>query len=380
MQISLKELKVAGLDSVTNVKALDVIGPQTIQNAMSWRRLALELTISVNSSGREVSRRSLQDTSEITFAFELKDVEASLALLMALDINLLGSLELGSVLEIKNILPCVLSAAKAASLTETRVSVGSIQALSVTGFRSNELSEVSAESSRIMMNKYGDLVVSSLPGLFDVSLRSMANNLIDHYMNLPSATACPSRSLDNVEDAFVDFRDLLLSESVALNLGGAGNSKYGDLFRTAMGFLNEVLFKADPTDGMSSLNDILVEPLTRGQSNISGAIEFPNDLLNQAKRVQVGGLDAGIQLRAWEARVENLDTVGAPLSLLYPVMNEAHHLNNSATIGAGDEPVKVALRFLMALSGGGKFHFLESLYLFLNALFKSLTLVSFHFR
>ena len=355
MQVGLRELRVAGLDSVTNIQALDAIGSQTVQNVIGWRRLALELTISVNPAEQDTARRGLQDATEITVALELKDVEASLAMLLALDVNLLGSVGLGSILEIKNILPCILSAAQAASLTETSISVGSIQDLSVTGFRSDELSEVSAESSKVMMSKYGDLVASSLPGLFDVSVRAMANNVVNHYMSLDSSTACPMRSFDAVEEAFIDFRDLLLPASISSALGGAGNSKYGDLFRIAKGFLNEMLFEGDSVDGTSSINEILVEPLTRDQSNISGTILFSDDLLNQAKRVQVGGLDASIQLRAWEARVENLNTVGAPLSLLEPVMNESNHLNNSLTVGVDDKPVKLALRFLMALTGGGKF-------------------------
>ena len=77
-------------------------------------------------------------------------------------------------------------------------------------------------------------------------------------------------------------------------------------------------------------------------------------VFDQATRVEVGGLDARIQLRAFGARIENLDTFGAPLSLLHPMMNEPHQLNNTATFGAGDRPLRLAVRFLFALSGDGE--------------------------
>jgi hypothetical protein len=58
-------------------------------------------------------------------------------------------------LEIKNILPCIISAARAANLTQLQVSVGSIKEFSIDGFRSSELSAAAAESSRIVLEKYG---------------------------------------------------------------------------------------------------------------------------------------------------------------------------------------------------------------------------------
>jgi hypothetical protein len=70
--------------------------------------------------------------------------------------------------------------------------------------------------------------------------------------------------------------------------------------------------------------------------------------------VVVGGLDANIQLRASDARVENLNTIGSPLELLEAIMNEPHQLNNTVTFGVADRPVRLAVRFLLSLMGDGK--------------------------
>jgi hypothetical protein len=355
MQIGLKSVTIGGLDTVTTLNALDIVGPQTLLNKVRWRRLSFEVIITIGRSEGTGSRRFLETGQEITVAFELKDVDASLGMLMALDLDRMGSLALSSIMEIRNIVPCILSAARAASITEMMVSVGSFQGLSVTGFKSDEVSQASSESSRMIMEQYGDLFAGSIPGFFDVTLRSMANNWIDYYMNQQPNMVCPSKAFESTTAGFVDLRELLLSETMSRAVGGSGTSTYGDLFRTVVGILNDLVFKVDPIDGSSDVNDIVIAPLTKAQSNVTGVVEFPVDLFDQAKRVEVGSSDARIQVRAWGARIENLDTFGAPLSLFRPMMNEPYQLNNTATFGAGDRPLRLAFRFLIALSGYGEY-------------------------
>jgi hypothetical protein len=56
------------------------------------------------------------------------------------------------------------------------------------------------------------------------------------------------------------------------------------------------------------LNDMLVEPFR--------SVVLEGDLFSGATKVQVGGLDANIELQASDAQVDNLDTVGSLLALL----------------------------------------------------------------
>jgi hypothetical protein len=357
MEVALKHIRVVGLDSISSFSVLDAIGPQTLRNELKWETLGVQIVVSLmGSDGTSASGRSLKTKEDITLSLELADIDVSLALLMAMDLDLLGSLQMKSMLEIKNILPCFLSTARAASLTELLVSVGSIKEFSIEGFQSAELGAAASESSRIILEKYGDTILCSMPGFFNLTVRALLNNWMSYYMGEWSDVACPTSAFEESTSAsnFLDFRDLFLSTAQARLLGGSGLSRYGDLFRTALGFVQDLVFKVNESTGLSAVNDVLVGPLTRSQSKSTGRLVIPGDLFSGGTRVQVGGLAANIQLRASDAQVDNLDTVGSPLALLEAVMDEPHALNNTATFGVGDRPLRFAVRFLISLIGDGK--------------------------
>jgi hypothetical protein len=355
MQISLKHLRLTGLDTFSNLNILDVIGPQTLQNVWKWKKLGVEVVFSLMSTETDIgSGRSLKSMEDITLSLEFGDIDVSLALLLALDVDLLGELKLESMLEIANILPCILTAAHTAKLSEFQVLAGSIKKLAISGFRSEELNSAATESSRVMLEKYGQKIVTSMPGFFDMTIRALINNLMDYYMGDGSSIVCPKSSFETALSGFVDFRDLLLLSETARTIGGTGLSQYGNLFRTAFSFVRDLVFKIDSSTGLSAVNDLIVAPLTESQSNSTGSLVFPGDIFNGGSRVVVGGLDANIQLRASDARVENLNTIGSPLELLEAIMNEPHQLNNTVTFGVADRPVRLAVRFLLSLMGDGK--------------------------
>jgi hypothetical protein len=89
-------------------------------------------------------------------------------------------------------------------------------------------------------------------------------------------------------------------------------------------------------------------------SGTDGTFLFEGELLNTGKRVQVGGLDAQVELKAYDARIENLNSVGAPFFLVDPVLNEPHLLNNTATFGVGSNPLRLGIKFMFALLADGK--------------------------
>jgi hypothetical protein len=351
MMVSLKKVRITGLDTISSFDALDAIGPQTLQNQFKWRKLGVELVVTIVAS--DSIGRSLETAEDITVSLELSDVDVSVALLLALDLDLLGSLQMGSILEISHILPCFLSAARKANLTELKLSVGSIDSFSVDGFRTAEIQSALSEATRVILEDYGDTILSSLPAFFDVTVREAMNNWISFYMGDQSNVACPVSAFEKIKSAFVDFRDLFLAEDVSQALGGSGTSPYGDLFRGVLDIVKDLVLKIDPITAFSAINDIFVGPFTRSQSTETGSIVFPGDLFNQVARVSVGGLDANIKLIASDARIDNLDTIRAPLSLLDAVMNAPYELNNTATLGTSERPLRFATRFLISLTGDG---------------------------
>lgn len=352
-EMSLKNVRILGLDSIDELEVLDAVAPQTLMNKLRFKTLSLEAVLSLVGNDNLAASTKVQE--DISVSIELSDVDISLALLLAMDLDLLGSIQLSSILEIRNLIPCMLSAAKDAKLTELEVNVGGIVSLTVNGYRSDELNQAAANGSRLLLETYREKIVASMPGFFDLTVRALVNNWMQYMMGEWSAVACPSEKFELSRVlSFIDLRDLFLPASESKALGGEGRSPYGDLFQTVVGFIQDVVFRIDETTGLSSLNEIFIDPWTRGQSNISGILSYPGELLQSDTRLKVGGLDTNIALRASDARVSNLDSIGAPLKLL-EVVKVPHHLNNTVTLGLGEKPVQIALRLLLALSGDGEY-------------------------
>ena len=165
---------------------------------------------------------------------------------------------------------------------------------------------------------------------------------------------CKYSSSDKINGSrFVDLRDLLWTTTLASRLGGTGLSQYGDMFRTAMGFVRDV-FKIDETTGLSGFNGAVVAPLTESKDNEPGTMHYSGDLLKGEKRIQVGALDTNVEFRAYGAKVENLNTVGAPLELFGGIVGESYMLNNTITAGVGRNPLRFSSKLLLSLEGDGE--------------------------
>jgi len=351
VQISLKRIRVLGLDTASNLNLLDAIGAQTLQNVWKWNKLGFEVEFSLLSAGSGVSPagRALKSMEHITLSIDFGDIDVSLALLLALDLDLLGDLKLHSMLEIEKILPCILTAAHAAEFSEFQVLAGSIKKFGITGFKSEELNNAAAESSRVILEKYGQKIISSMPGVFDMTVRALLNNMMKYHIGGDSSIACPAPSAK--PSGFVDFRDLFLIAEKARQFGGSGLSQYGNLFSTALDIVQDFIFRVDKSTRLSAINDIVVAPITEAQSNSSGSFVFEGDIFSGNSRFEVGGFNANIQLRASDVHIDNLDTIGSPLELFQAVKDVPHSLNNMMTFGTENRPVRISMRFLLSLMG-----------------------------
>ena len=237
-------------------------------------------------------------------------------------------------------------------MTEISVTVGGIDFLSFEGFLSEQADTDISNLSGSIFEEYGDSMVAAIPGIFNVTVRGLINNWIDHYVSLDESTACPELEFEPSESGFVGFPDLLLSPARALALGGTGKAQYGNILQVLYGLLDSQILKIDEKDDTSAINDNLIAPLTRGVSGEAGTITYDGNLLDTGTSLSVGGLEADVEFKAYNARINHMDSLGAPLALLDPVLNQPHILNNTASFGLGSNPLRVGISILIAILGG----------------------------
>ena len=355
--VTLDSVKVFGLDTFTRFDALVDIGNYTLQNNFSWSYISMVLDVTIDMKPSSDPDAIIQGSSDkgivekVKISFGVDELDAVVSVLLAIDQEALGSLELGSILNMSNLLPCFLSTAYAVEMSELSVSIGNIREPTLDGFVSAGIDHIVTQSVEAVFLMYEQILLKATPNFFQTTFRDLVNKqLLDKNVS----TSCPEFELEPSQSGFIQFPDMLLSREEAIALGGTGESQYGDLFRRLYSLLKEQILQIDETDGTSSINDLMIAPLTRRVTGTDGTLLFNGDLLNTGKRVQIGGLDAQVELKAYDARIENLNTVGAPLSLLDPILSEPYLLNNSATFGVGSNPLRLGIKFMFALLSDGK--------------------------
>jgi hypothetical protein len=344
VKIEILSLTFGGLDSFTRFSIWDVIAPQTIQNKVNLD--GLTITLEMRATDTETTR-TLQTFS---LSVSLDKIQAEIPVFLALNQQKLESLPIGSLLQTENILSCLLSAVESVQVTQMNVSFDAFNKPKIEGLLPDSHASVQEFTDQLLVS-YGDMIKNALPILIDGTLRKLLNKLAEAYLK---TNECTESSVETLMTGFIDFRDLFLPAETARTMGASGSSPYGNLFRTIFDYVQDLVTAVDSTTGLLAVNDAIISRLTDAHSGSSTSLLFPGDLFSGGSRVKVGGLDANIKLRASDARIDNLDTLGSPLTFLAPVMDQAHELNNTATFGAADRPLRFAVRLLFSLIGDGK--------------------------
>lgn len=339
-QLRLNSVWASGLDTFSQFDVLQAVAPQLLQNKIKLERLSVEVDVSIVSGSNE---------QRVIIAFGAEDVEASLPIYAAINSKALDAFELGSFLEISNMLSCIFTAVENISIPSVELSVGSVTNVSVQGLKP-ATSRAFAQSMSMIQNLF-DIGIN---GMLNPVLRGVLNGVVSSWQKNAACqnviTRASSSRRMNEFSHYIDFRDLLLPEQESLQYGGTGQSPYGDLFRTVLGFVDDLILRVDPETKLSKVNEILIAPLTKAFSNQTGSIVIPGALVDVENRINVGGLDATFRFRASEARIDSLDTLRDPIALLTPVNNERYLLNNTAHMGIpGDRPLSASVRILLGL-------------------------------
>eukprot|EP00940_MAST-03C_sp_MAST-3C-sp2_P000408 g408.t1 len=352
--ITMTAVRVGGLDSFTKFEPLVAIGRATLSNAIALRRITIEIDLkidmkpSTHSSSVIVNPSTPHQIEHVTLRTALDNVELNLAILLALDQTKIDATQLGALLRTDQIAPCALATVLDAQITQMTLSVGDIEAPSMTGFISVGIDRVVNSVVSAAFEMYEGAALRALPSLFDTTLRDSVNSMLSDYLKDPANVACATPDLDAIESAHgrtIDFQKLFYDTSVENAV-----APYGDVLAIAKSMIDDQLVNVDESNGSPRINGIIGQA-TEAQSNVSGTLLFPGALTS----VKSDSLDFGplreVELSASNARIENLDTVGSPFHILKPT--SSHVLENSVALGKMPRPLTAAVRLVVALGGNG---------------------------
>jgi len=366
--ITLEEVRINGLDSMTKFEPFIVFGDYTLRNEFSWNSLNMEINVllDMQPSSLEEAVLKLDADSEqagiveqITIKISAEKVDVLASFLALIDVEALGGLTIGSLLSLTNtedyswLLSCLMSALQEFQFVELEISAQQIYAPTLEGFIDDGLDRILSELAEISFEIYHDVLLKDiLPIMIRNPVKESLNTLIAKILegSRNESDACPKYDelTDDDDEHFVDFREFFGSQ-----LTTTSNNEYGKLPSMLVDMINKELLENNSTTGMPKINEVLIDPLTEGQSGLQGTLRFGGDgenVFDIEKRIAVGGFDANVRLSASDVKIENLDTVVAPLILLEAVPTEPHYLNNSITVGVEDRPMRLAGIFSFAIT------------------------------
>ena len=348
LQVELHKLRLDGMDTFKRFDVGVPVANQTFANDVELSTLAFELDFSL---------RSGDDSRRTQLEFQFDDVFASIPLFAAVDFDLLKKIQIGSLLRTADLIPCLLSSVYGFSFPSMVVSVGKIHMPAMRGMMPDTSASL-ASLVETLFKQYGTAMQESLPSVMNNGVRPLVNSFINYFVT-GSGQGCPNSLLDLASvgtglmqvagPPFVDFRDFLLLEDKSKELGGRGDSRYGDLLTYVWGLIEGEFLTVD-SNGNSPINSDVI-----GAFADDGELFFPGELFSTDFELSLGSIPTGITLRASNARVQNLDTVGNPFSLLDPVINQPSVLNNTATIGV-ERPLRAHVNLFVDINSKGKRH------------------------
>ncbi len=359
--IELDRVKVYGLDTIDSFDSLEGAGKYTMLNHFSWQFLsvALDFTITMKPSSEENSIIDVpgglveEVVEKMTISAGINDVDVDFHILLAVDKEKVGGMELGSITDLSNVLPCVLDTIYEVEVAGFVVNSTGIDLPTLSGFVSTGIDKVMTNAASAVFNMYEASLIKVLPSIFQTSIRTALNDLLKKYI----ATAdknCPKKEFPS-NKTFVNFGDLLLTQEEAVKVGGSGMSQYGHVFRDAMALLQDEILSIYLSDGRSYLNELIVSKITEKQSSIPGCLRFPNEY-GTGFKLELGEFVANMEFKLSNATIRNIDTISAPLNLLEPISPQA--LNNTLAIGVVNNPLQGSVVLAFGLNDGRKFLFL----------------------
>lgn len=288
----------------------------------------------------------IEENFSVTVA--LKDINIDFSVMLALNTETLGNMELGPLLSTETITQCLMAAAEHMSFTELSISVLNVVPPTLTGFLDTGIDKIISKGAAALFDMYESVLLKAMPNFFQSFVRERLNKFVKNSLQL--LTVCTE---SHTLSGLLDFRDLLLSPEVALTQGGSGRSPYGNVVNFLWDLVQEQLFTADDS-GLLAMNGMLVRPLTKAQSGEEGLLSFNQTLVNLEKEVNMDIWKAfadNLRLGISNLRIAGLDTFSEPFYLIKPSSESGHVLQNHIHIGNENKSLDVAFQFDIEVGG-----------------------------
>ena len=349
--LKLKQLKIVGLDTFTHFEPFTRVGNFTLQNAASWESLSLEAVLEMEIKASPLEDGIIRDAErvepyyeEMTVSIGVDDLVTGISVMVAFDPMKTAGVQVGSVLDLMSMLPCMAASLHDFALAGLTVSIGNIHLPTIEGLVSKGVDRVLIDAVELGFYMFNGPLLEAIPSFFETFVRDMVNDMFKQIQ-------CPEFILPE-EDSMVDLRDLILSPGEAEAAGALGEAQYGDLTHTFYG-IGQNLWQEVNSDGTLGLNELLISPLTEATSDESGLLRFPDKLYNFTTegydQVEFKTLVTRFEFAFYDLRVDNLDTVVHPMAIFQPV---DHPYITQSTVNMGpleDRHLNVSINMLMAL-------------------------------
>ncbi len=363
--ITLDEVKLYGLDSFEHFDPLNAAGKYTLGNTFSWENLKAEFVLSLvmkpstKSDSLVVVGSSHEVRESITVSMAIHDINVDFYYLFGIDQNELGKVQLGSLMDVSSMLPCLVLPMYSNMVTGLSATVMDMDPPTLSGFISSGIDRIISKAADAAYIMYEATLKRSMPNFFELTVRDIANqaisNLVDSVHNTMTCPRYEERPQD--VDRILHFGDLLLPKDDAILIGGSGMEPYGTLARDIVSFLQTEVQAVNPLTNDLYINEGFLQSITSQSSGIPGTIGFPSDVFSFGSNFTVGQLIGSFELKLSDIQISNIHSFRLPLQILVPTSRSL--LKNKVVVGSSGKPLSAASQLTFAFSDQGE---LESIW------------------
>ncbi len=350
--IELTHVRLIGLDTFNTFDSLERAGNHTLFNHFSWAHLDVEMdfNLTIKPSSRDDSIINPGETVEeqMTITVGIDEIDVDFHLLLAIDKHKVGTMQLGSLFNASNIVPCILDTMHHVEIAGFVVDAKAIDVPTLSGFISPGIDKIMTNTADAVFNMYEPVLVKAIPNIFQLTVTKVLNELIQTSFS-GIDPSCPITNFPS-NKTFINFGDLLLSEEESMVVGGTGTTPYGHIIRDIMNLVKEEFLKFE-SDGRSILNEMVISKLTEKQSGTPGTISIPDEF-GAAMILELGEFVADLEFKVSNTTINNIDSIGSPLIVLEPISPQV--LNNTVGLGVGPDSLRGSTILTIGFADGCK--------------------------